>query len=119
MKNIVEYYSRFDEWGRLDREPLEFQINWHYMCQYLPPAGRVLDNGAGPGKYAMKLAECGHSVTLTDLTPRLVESAIQKSAELGLDDRFEGFHIRNATHLEFLSEEENRGGAYGERICMG
>lgn len=51
MEYVIEYYSRFDEWGRLDREPLEFIINWHYMKRYLPPSGSVLDNGAGPGKY--------------------------------------------------------------------
>jgi hypothetical protein len=31
LQEIIDYYNSFDEWGRLDREPLEFQINWHYM----------------------------------------------------------------------------------------
>lgn len=29
MENVIAYYSSFDEWGRLDREPLEFTVNWH------------------------------------------------------------------------------------------
>lgn len=105
MERVIEYYSRFDEWGRLDREPLEFTINWHYMKHYLPSSGRVLDNGAGPGKYAMALAEQGYQVTLSDLTPRLVETAREKATERGLMERFGGFHVLNATNLNGLPDE--------------
>ncbi|WP_151736823.1 class I SAM-dependent methyltransferase ['Paenibacillus yunnanensis' Narsing Rao et al. 2020] len=104
MSRIIDYYSAFDEWGRLDREPLEFSINWHYMKQYLPAEGKVLDNGAGPGKYAMALAEQGYQVTLSDLTPRLVEVAKEKAGELGLTGRFDGFHVLNAADLSGLPD---------------
>jgi len=106
MENIIDYYSKFDEWGRLDREPLEFLINWHYIQQYLPQQGHVFDNGAGPGKYAMKIAKKGYQVTLSDLTPRLVEVAKEKANELGLTEQFNGFHVLNATNLEGLPDEE-------------
>ncbi|WP_042169353.1 class I SAM-dependent methyltransferase [Paenibacillus gorillae] len=105
MNKVIDYYSIFDEWGRLDREPLEFIINLHYMMKYMPPAGKVLDNGAGPGKYALELAKRGHNVTLTDLTPKMVETARQKAEEFGLLPQFEGFHIRNAISLEGLPDE--------------
>lgn len=105
MSGVVEYYSGFDEWGRLDREPLEFTVNWHYMRSYLPRAGKVLDNGAGPGKYAMELAKLGYKVTLTDLTPRLVEVAKEKAAELGIAGQFSGFHVLNATGLDGIPDE--------------
>ncbi|PYI50999.1 class I SAM-dependent methyltransferase [Paenibacillus flagellatus] len=106
MENVIDYYSRFDEWGRLDREPLEFIVNWHYMNRHLPAHGHVLDNGAGPGKYAMELAKQGFHVTLADLTPRLVEMAKEKASELALTERFKGFHPLNATRLEGLPDEE-------------
>ncbi|RNB78273.1 class I SAM-dependent methyltransferase [Brevibacillus panacihumi] len=105
MENVIDYYSRFDEWGRLDREPLEFIISWHYMRQYLPPHGHVFDNGAGPGKYAMELAKLGYQVTLSDITPRLVELAKEKATELGVMERFGGFHVCNATHLAGIPNE--------------
>ncbi len=81
MENILNYYSSFDEWGRLDREPIEFLVNVHYIKQYLPNHGQILDNGAGPGKYSIELAKLGHQVTLTDITPRLIELAKEKIAE--------------------------------------
>lgn len=106
MSNIISYYNQFDEWGRLDREPIEFQVNWHYIKKYLPREGRVLDNGAGPGKYSMKLAEEGFQVTLTDLTPKLVEIAKNKVIELGLEKQFEGLYAADARELKMLKNEQ-------------
>ncbi|MEK8131627.1 class I SAM-dependent methyltransferase [Paenibacillus filicis] len=106
MENVIEYYSQFDEWGRLDREPLEFIINMHYIKHYLAASRWVLDNGAGPGKYAMELAKLGYNVTLSDLTPKLVEMAQQKASELGLTEQFSGFHVLNATHLDGIPDEK-------------
>ncbi|MFS0565060.1 hypothetical protein [Brevibacillus invocatus] len=61
MDSVVDYYTGFGEkeWSRLEREPIEYLVNTHYIAQYLPEGGHILDNGAGPGKYAMMLAEKG------------------------------------------------------------
>ncbi|MFB6801012.1 hypothetical protein [Peribacillus butanolivorans] len=45
MSEVINYYHQFDEWGRLDREPIEFQVNWHYIKKYMPKTGYVLGNG--------------------------------------------------------------------------
>ncbi|MFC5647571.1 class I SAM-dependent methyltransferase [Paenibacillus solisilvae] len=107
MDNVIAYYSSFDEWGRLEREPLEFIINWHYMKQYLPRSGMILDNGAGPGKYAFELAGSGYNVTLSDITPRLVALAQSKADELGLLEQFSGFHVLNAVQLDGIPDESH------------
>jgi ubiquinone/menaquinone biosynthesis C-methylase UbiE len=99
MSNVINYYNKFDEWGRLDREPIEFQVNSYYMKKYMPPNGNVLDNGAGPGKYALEFAKDGYTVTLTDLTPKLVEIAEKKAQEQGLINQFNGFHVADAQDL--------------------
>ncbi|WP_053367934.1 class I SAM-dependent methyltransferase [Bacillus sp. FJAT-27245] len=106
MSKIIQYYSQFDEWGRLDREPIEFQVNWHYMKKYLPNTGHILDNGAGPGKYAIELAKDGYKVTLTDLTPRLVEMAEEKARHFGLEEQFNGFFTADARSLANLGDEQ-------------
>ncbi|WP_409344153.1 class I SAM-dependent methyltransferase [Paenibacillus sp. MBLB4367] len=104
---VVEYYSRFgeNEWLRLERQPLEFIVNWHYIRKHLPAAGKLLDNGAGPGKYAMELAKSGYIVTLTDLTPGFVELARTKAEQYGIADRFDGFHAMDARHLAGLPDD--------------
>ncbi|NBC67780.1 class I SAM-dependent methyltransferase [Paenibacillus sacheonensis] len=106
MSDVVAYYSKFDEWGRLDREPLEFKVNWHFISSYLPAGGHVLDNGAGPGKYAMELAKRGYAVTLADLTPEQVKIAEEKASELGLAHRFADFLVRDARDLHGLESEQ-------------
>ena len=107
MSSVIEYYTGFGEreWCRLEREPLEFLVNWHYIDQYLPPQGHILDNGAGPGKYSMMIAKRGLKVTLTDLTPRLVEIAKSKADEYGVNELFEGFHVADACDLSMFSDE--------------
>lgn len=106
MSKIINYYEKFDEWGRLDREPIEFQVNWHYIKKYMPKNGCVLDNGAGPGKYSMELAKTGYNVTLTDLTPKLVEIAEKKAQELHLNERFDGFYVADARELTNLADNQ-------------
>ncbi|MDP4163788.1 MAG: class I SAM-dependent methyltransferase [Bacillota bacterium] len=106
MNKIIQYYDRFDEWGRLDREPIEFLVNWHYMKKYLPKKGNVLDNGAGPGKYSLKLAKEGYTVTLTDLTPKLVEVAQNKAEEFSLAKQFNGFYVADARELLNLETDQ-------------
>lgn len=106
MNKIIDYYNGFDEWGRLDREPLEFMVNWHHIRKHLPPGGHLLDNGAGPGKYALELAAAGYQVTLTDLVPRLVEIARDKAEERGLAGQFQGFHAADARHLGIFADEQ-------------
>ncbi|MEI4770866.1 class I SAM-dependent methyltransferase [Psychrobacillus sp. FJAT-51614] len=106
MSNIINYYNKFDEWGRLDREPIEFQVNWHFIKKHLPPTGNVLDNGAGPGKYSIKLAKDGYKVTLTDLTPKLVEIAQNKVQELELEKQFNGFFPADARNLHMINDNQ-------------
>ncbi|WP_432352044.1 class I SAM-dependent methyltransferase [Sporosarcina sp. A2] len=106
MSEIINYYNQFDEWGRLDREPIEFQVNLHYIKKYMPKTGNVLDNGAGPGKYSMGLAKEGYQVTLTDLTPRLVQFAEHKAKELDLYRQFNGFYVADARELNMIKDEQ-------------
>ncbi|TDF96183.1 class I SAM-dependent methyltransferase [Paenibacillus piri] len=104
MGRVVQYYESFDEWGRLEREPVELTVNWHFIRQYLPDQGHILDNGAGPGQYSLKLAQHGYSVTVSDITPRMVELAKEKAAERGLLDRFDGFEVADAADLSCFGD---------------
>jgi ubiquinone/menaquinone biosynthesis C-methylase UbiE len=106
LDKIIKYYSAFDEWGRLDREPIEFIVNRHFITKFLPQKGHVLDNGAGPGKYAIDLAIQGYKVTLTELTPGLVEIAKEKAKEFNVQDRFQGFYVGDARNLHMFEDEQ-------------
>lgn len=75
------------EWERMERHPVEFTINKHYIDEYVRPGMRVLDIGGGPGRYSMHLAQRGCEVTLLDLSAGNVEFARAKAESMGLNIR--------------------------------
>ena len=75
------------EWTRLDRRPIEFEIAKRYLSRFIKPGDKVLDMGGGPGRYTLWLAEMGCTVTLADLSGENVRFAKRKAKELGLSIR--------------------------------
>jgi ubiquinone/menaquinone biosynthesis C-methylase UbiE len=106
MEELLNYYQSFDEWGRLDREPVEFMVNYRHILSNLPSKGHILDIGAGPGKYSIAMAKSGYEVTLADLTPRLVEIAKHKVKEAGVEKQFSGYHVADARELSRYTDEQ-------------
>jgi S-adenosylmethionine-dependent methyltransferase len=81
--DVRAYYDRQvdREWLRLTRHRMEFAVTMRALRDSLPPAARVLDAGGGPGRYAVALASAGHTVTLLDLSPRLLARARAHAAD--------------------------------------
>lgn len=77
-EDIAAYYGRGLERDRLasGRGALEFARTQVLLERYLPaPPSEVVDVGGGPGRYAVWLAECGHTVHLVDPVPLHIEQA--------------------------------------------
>jgi len=77
MKNhIVDSYEKAHEENRLasnNARRIEFITTTRIMDQIIKEKSTVLDCAAGTGIYAFYLAEQGHQVTATDITPRHIE----------------------------------------------
>ena len=89
---VKKYYTELDEgeWIRLIKNPynrLEFDTTMHFLRKHLPEEGLVLDAGGGPGRYTVELAKLGYDVVLLDLTPRMLEIAMGRIREAGVEDR--------------------------------
>ena len=57
---IVNYYSNYDEEGRLKATKsgqVEFLTTMRYIERYLKPDNEVLDIGAGTGRYSRAIAD--------------------------------------------------------------
>jgi ubiquinone/menaquinone biosynthesis C-methylase UbiE len=83
VSTVAEAYNRDPEreWQRLVRDPyhsLEFLVTLHHLREYLPPTGRVLDAGGGPGRYAIELCRAGYEVVLLDISSELIATAQEK-----------------------------------------
>jgi SAM-dependent methyltransferase len=78
------------EWLRLFQDgyhQLEYLVTMHFLEEYLPGRGLVLDAGGGPGRYTIELASRGYSVILLDLSPKCLEIARNRIREAGIKGR--------------------------------
>ena len=74
MEELVQYYNKFNEEKRLDSRhgQVEYRVTMKYIHDYLskeapPEEVKILDIGAGPGKYCVALAKEGYDVTAVEL----------------------------------------------------
>jgi ubiquinone/menaquinone biosynthesis C-methylase UbiE len=111
IERVQTYYDSCAEreWERLERDNyhrLEFEVNGHFIRKYLPPVGRILDLGGGPGRYAIALAQAGYEVVLADLSAAALELAREKVAEHGVAGKVTGFVQTSATDLSRFRDAE-------------
>ena len=71
-KELEQYYNKFCEEKRLTRRHgnVEFVTSMKYIHKYLkdmPSDAKILDIGAGTGRYSVALAEEGYDVTAVEL----------------------------------------------------
>ena len=69
MDYLNDYYGQYDEDGRLTRNrrgELEYLTTMGYIQAYLKPGDRVLEVGAGTGRYSLTLAKLGAEVTAVE-----------------------------------------------------
>ncbi len=102
-KALNAYYSRYDEEGRL--LSLHGQVEYHttmsYLHRYLTPGAKILEVGAGTGRYSLALASEGYTVTAVELIPHNLAILREKiTPEMDIVT-YEG----NALDLSFLASE--------------
>jgi S-adenosylmethionine-dependent methyltransferase len=86
ISDIAAFYdsSVEDEDSRLAVHQLEYDLTWRYLARYLPPAGCILEIGAGTGRYTLELCRRGYSVTAVDLSAALLRRCEQRLEAEGL-----------------------------------
>ena len=69
LKVLTEYYSNYDEEGRLlsRHGSVEYLTTMRYIERYLKPGMRILEIGAGTGRYSHALARMGYQVDAVEL----------------------------------------------------
>lgn len=69
MKELEEYYGKFCEDKRLTRKhgQVEYRTSMKYIHDYLKPDHKILDIGAGTGRYSVALANEGFEVDAIEL----------------------------------------------------
>ncbi len=90
---ISSFYGQTDEDTRLQRSrhgQLEFAVTMHYIHRYAAPGCRVLEVGAGTGRYSVALAREGMDVTAVELVESNLETLRRASRGVAGIRSFQG-----------------------------
>jgi SAM-dependent methyltransferase len=80
------------EWERMvatPRDRVSFELHRRLLAGYLHAGDRVLEVGAGPGRFTVELARLGAHVTVTDISPVQLELNARHVRDAGCDDAVE------------------------------
>jgi 2-polyprenyl-3-methyl-5-hydroxy-6-metoxy-1,4-benzoquinol methylase len=91
---VVAHYDAYgeQEWERFSRSPVDavsLAIHTHYLREFVKPGSRVLDVGAGPGRFTQVLAEMGCRVVAADISQVQLDLHRKHAKELAFDDMVE------------------------------
>lgn len=93
LRDFFDTYAQ-EEWERLEAGPaarVSLEVHRRFLARFVRPGDRVLEVGAGPGRFTNELVALGARVVVTDLSPvqlRLNEEYVSAAgAEHGVEDR--------------------------------
>lgn len=92
MDYIKDYYEQYNEDGRLDHShgQVEYLTTMHYIKKYLKEEGKILEVGAGTGRYSITLADMGYDVTSVELIEHNLQQLKSKIKETHRIEAYEG-----------------------------
>lgn len=76
---INQFYENYDEEGRLLTRygRVEFETTMRYIRRYLTEGARILEIGAGTGRYSHALARMGYAVDAVELVQHNIDQFIE------------------------------------------
>ena len=101
MNQIEKYYNKFNEDKRLSTRhgQIEFSVSMHFLQKYIgDKTCKIVDIGAGTGKYSIALSQLGHDVTAVELVKKNLSVLQQKNSNV---KAFQG----NALNLKKFKDE--------------
>ena len=100
MTGLEEYYNKFNEDKRLSSRhgQVEFTVTMKYIHDFLRPGDRIIDIGAGTGRYSIALFNEGYDVTAVELVQHNLGVLKQKCPEIKVLKR-------NAMKLNKIEDE--------------
>lgn len=117
--SVRAYFDNFGEreWARLETDiqgRSNYAVHKRFLDEYVRSGMRVLDIGAGPGRFAIDLVIAGAEVTVADLSPVQLGLARQNLAARGLLDRVAAFRQLDVLDMQSIDDD-----AYDVVVCFG
>jgi SAM-dependent methyltransferase len=111
------------EWQRWDRslvDQVKFEVHLHYLREFIVPGDRVLEIGAGPGRFTQHLAQIASGsrtarIVVADISPVQLELNRQNARALGFASAIERWVECDICDLETHFED----GEFDAVVCYG
>jgi ubiquinone/menaquinone biosynthesis C-methylase UbiE len=104
-------WTRFED-GRTPAPSLE--VHLEHLRRFVHPGDRVLDVGAGPGRFTIELARLGANVAVADLSPRQLELNRRHLEVAGLEERILERAVADVLDLSLWEDE-----SFDVAVCFG
>jgi len=100
-QKLTDFYNKFNEDKRLDRRhgQVEYKTSMAYLHRYLSPGDRIVDIGAGAGRYSLALKSEGYDVTAVEYVRPNIGKIRAKDRELKVIEA-------SAVDLSMFQDEE-------------
>lgn len=102
---VNSFYNQIDEDVRLDRSrhgQMEYITTMEYIHRYAKSGAKILEIGAGTGRYSIALAKEGYEVTSVELVENNLEVLKENSRDLKNIQAFQG----DALDLSCFADEQ-------------
>jgi SAM-dependent methyltransferase len=91
---VRAHYDQYaeKEWERWDKSPVDsikFEVHLHYLREYLQAGDRILEIGAGPGRFTQELAVISDQIVVADISPVQLELNRGNARSLGFSGAVE------------------------------
>jgi len=117
---VRKYYDEYGEkeWERWDRSPVEqikFEVHLYYLRKYLQASDRILEIGAGAGRFTQELAKISKKIVVADISPVQLQLNRKNAQKLGFSESIEDWLECDVCDLRpFFREEE-----FDAVVCYG
>jgi len=107
IDDIAAFYNNDpqEEHRRLEEHQLEFDLTWRFLEAYLPPKGKILEIGAGTGRYTLGLVQRGYTVTAVDISEENLKLSKSSLTHAGFAEKAH-FVLGDARYLIGVPEKE-------------
>lgn len=114
--------SRYDnygdrEWTRLEKDghgELLYQVHLDILKRYIKLTNKVLEIGAGSGRYTKDIVQMCAELTVTDISSHQMEFNKSKMLELSLIDRIKAYHVLDVLDMSVFEDS-----SFDCVVCIG
>lgn len=117
---VRNYYDEYGlkEWNRWEESPVErvkFFVHLHHLQRHVHPGDRVLEIGAGAGRFTQELAKITDHIVVADISPGQLALNRQHAVDYGFSDPIEDWIECDMCELESVFND----GAFDVAVCYG